>query len=511
MVLLKNDGVLPLRSGLRIAVIGPHADSTRVLRGNYSSKLSAPPISVLEGLRQTLARANVRHFPFSPSVTDGDPVPTSALLTPDGKPGLRAQYFNSVETQASQARSMMEAIEHSRHVTYSDKPVTTRIEPGVAKEPLTPPHVADVHRVVWTGFLVPPETGAYRVGLTGPGAELEFDGKIVSKPEPSIFSGIPQLATVTLQKGKRYPLRAVTAGSGLSSTDLLWKRVSTTAETDLTQAVKDIDVIVAVVGLTADMEGEESKVEIEGFSGGDKTSLDLPADQRKFLELAKSTGKPLVVVLVNGSPLDLSWARDNASAIVEAWYPGENGGLAVAQVLAGKTDPAGRLPLTFYHSVSDLPPFADYSMKGRTYRYFEGKPVYPFGFGLSFSTFAYGALKVEPAKGSAENGMRVTTEVTNTGSLEGEEVAELYLTPPSFEGAPRVALRGFRRLHLKPGEHQAVTFDLSPRDLSFVTRDGVRQVMQGSYGVSVGSGQPNTGVVTQSAQFTTDRVAAIEE
>ncbi|MDZ5648221.1 glycoside hydrolase family 3 C-terminal domain-containing protein [Nitrospirillum sp. BR 11828] len=272
----------------------------------------------------------------------------------------------------------------------------------------------------------------------------------------------------------------------------------------------DADVIVAAVGLSADLEGEEMKRQIEGFAGGDKTSLDLPSEQRRLLQAAKATGKPVVVVLLNGSPLDLSWAKDNAAAIVEAWYPGQAGGLAVADVLSGKTNPAGRLPLTFYRSVADLPPFDDYAMTGRTYRYFTGQAVYPFGFGLSYTRFDYGPVTVQPTHGGAENGVRVTATVTNTGDRAGDEVAQLYLTPPAFEGAPRLALRGFQRLTLAPGESRTVSFELSPRDLSFVTRDGERQVMAGTYQVSVGSGQPDSGVPSQQGQFATTAALAIE-
>ena len=251
------------------------------------------------------------------------------------------------------------------------------------------------------------------------------------------------------------------------------------------------------------------KRQVEGFSGGDRTSLDLPAPQRRLLEQAKALGKPLVVVLMNGSPIDLSWEKDNAAAILEAWYPGQAGGLAVADALAGKTNPAGRLPLTFYKSVADLPPFDDYAMKGRTYRYFEGTPVYPFGYGLSYTRFAYSAPVIAPAAGGFETGARVTTVVSNVGGRTGEEVAQLYLKPPAFEGAPRLALRGFQRLSLAPGESRTVTFELSPRDLSFVTRDGQRQGMPGRYEVTVGSGQPGTGVPVQSAGFTMEKAVPI--
>jgi beta-glucosidase len=314
---------------------------------------------------------------------------------------------------------------------------------------------------------------------------------------------------VPLQKGRRYRVRIVSKGPSMSGEMLMWKRVDAQWETHLKTAAAEADVIVAAVGLSSDLEGEEMPRAMEGFSGGDKTSLDLPASQRRLLEQAKALGKPLVVVLMNGSPIDLSWAKANASAILEAWYPGEAGGLAVADVLSGKRDPAGRLPLTFYRSVADLPPFDDYAMKGRTYRYFEGQPVYPFGYGLSFTRFAYSAPAIEPAAGGFANGARVTTVVSNIGARAGEEVAELYLKPPVFEGAPRLALRGFQRLSLAPGERRTVSFELSPRDLSFVTRDGQRQTMPGRYEVSVGSGQPATGVPVQSAAFTMDKAVAL--
>jgi beta-glucosidase len=251
------------------------------------------------------------------------------------------------------------------------------------------------------------------------------------------------------------------------------------------------------------------KVELEGFSGGDKTSIDLPADQRRLLEQVKATGKPFVVVLMNGSTLDLSWPKEHAAAIIEAWYAGQAGGAAIGNVIAGKTNPAGRLPLTFYRSVADLPSFDDYAMKGRTYRYFDGTPVYPFGYGLSYSAFEYGPVSIDANGAVEERGLKVVTTVRNTSDRAGEEVAQLYLDPPDFEGAPRVALRGFQRFALEPGEERRVTFALSPRDLSFVDRDGVRQIFSGEHVVTIGGGQPSTGLPVQAATFVVDRPAKL--
>lgn len=494
LVLLKNDGVLPLKPGLKLAVIGPLADATRVLRGNYSSTISAPPVSVVDGLRRVLPQAHIKLVHGGASITDGDLVPRTALRTPDGKPGLRAQYFNQAKDK------------------FASQPVVTRIEDGLHSHAVALKEVTDHNRVEWTGYLVAPETGTYRLGVSGVRGELTVAGKpVVEAADYSKWGEPLKLSEVRLEKGQRYPMRfhAETGSTGVPG--LYWKRISTDPDADFTAGTLDADVIVAVVGLTADLEGEEMAVKVEGFEGGDKTSLDLPSDQRRLLERAKALGKPLVVVLMNGSAIDLSWAKDNAAAILEAWYPGQSGGLAVANVLAGKSDPGGRLPLTFYRGLLDLPPFDDYSMKGRTYRYYTGTPVYPFGAGLSYTSFRYAPLRVEPVDGAPENGVVVSTEIANTGTRDGDEIAQLYLTPPAFDGAPRLALRGFQRLSLKAGERRQVSFRLSPRDLSFVTRDGIRQLTPGQYRLSVGSGQPGTGVAGQEASLTLTRTAVLAQ
>lgn len=494
LVLLKNDGVLPLKPGLKLAVIGPLADATRVLRGNYSSTQSAPPVSVLEGLRRVLPKAQIRLAPAGASITDGDPVPASALRAPDDQPGLRVDYYNRTGKD------------------YDSKPVLTRTERGLEAHGLQFKAVADHHKVTWDGYLSVPESGLYRLGVSGVKGALQVAGKAaVEATEYSKWGEPLQLNTVQLEKGQRYPLHfeAETGSTGVPG--LFWKRISSDADADLQRATADADVVVAVVGLTSDLEGEEMAIKVDGFEGGDKTSLDLPAEQRQLLERAKALGKPLVVVLMNGSALDLSWAKDNAAAILEAWYPGQSGGLAIADVLTGRADPGGRLPLTFYHSLADLPPFDDYSMRGRTYRYYAGTPVYPFGAGLSYTSFRYAPLQIAPLNGAAENGVTVTTEISNTGSREGDEVAQLYLTPPAADGAPRLALRGFQRVTLKAGERRQISFRLAPRDLSFVTRDGQRQLTPGQYQLNVGSGQPGTGVAGQQAPLVLNHTVPLEQ
>jgi beta-glucosidase len=508
LVLLKNDGILPLRPGLRIAVIGPLGDATRVLRGNYSSGLSGPPISVVEGLRRALPSQRISYAPFGQSFTDGDRVPTSALRSPDGKPGLLARYFNPIETPPVRfAPGTFGKIVAS--MRYAETPVVARQEADVAARSLDLGQVSDHHRVVWTGFLVPPEDGDYRLGITGFNGAMKLDGKPFVDLSKSGWGGLPTLKTIALRKGHRYPIEVTSESHGLAGIDLVWKRISADPDGALKAAAAQADVLVAVVGLTSDLEAEESPVAIPGFKGGDKTTLDLPRDQQAMLEKARALGKPIVLVAMNGSPINLSWAKDNAAAILEAWYPGQSGGLAIANILSGRTNPSGRLPLTFYRSLEDLPPFGDYAMAGRTYRYFTGTPVYPFGYGLSYTSFRYAPLKIQNARGGSDNGVRVTTEVRNTGARAGIEVAQLYLNFPADPGAPRIALRGFQRIALKAGEARSITFELSPRDLSAVTLDGDRKVLAGDYRVSIGSGQPDTGVPVETGTFTIKNAAML--
>jgi beta-glucosidase len=268
--------------------------------------------------------------------------------------------------------------------------------------------------------------------------------------------------------------------------------------TDIASAVaaaKQADVVVAVVGITRELEGEEmgGRYLPEGFAGGDRTAIDLPKDEQALLEAVKAAGKPLVVVLMNGSALGVNWANQNANAILEGWYPGEEGGAAIAETLAGINNPAGRLPITFYKGTSDLPPFDDYSMKGRTYRYFEGQPLYPFGYGLSYTKFAYSNAKLSAPILKAGGNLQVDVDVRNSGALAGDEVVQAYIEFPKLPGAPSRALRGFERVSVGPGQIKHVRLTLNPRDLSMVNDEGTRLVAAGDYKLFVGGGQPGTG------------------
>jgi beta-glucosidase len=282
---------------------------------------------------------------------------------------------------------------------------------------------------------------------------------------------------------------------------LVWSKVDLTPEPAAIESAKASDVVIAVVGITSELEGEEMQVHEEGFKGGDRTSLDLPKPEQQLLEAVAGAGKPLVVVLTNGSALGVNWAKEHANAILDAWYPGEEGGAAVAETLSGRNNPAGRLPVTFYKDVSQLPPFESYAMKGRTYRYFEGTPLYPFGYGLSYTSFSYSGLTGPAEAVQAGSPASFDVTVTNSGKRAGDEVAELYLEFPKVAGAPLRALRGFQRVHLEAGASQKVHFELQPRDLGMVTEDGEPTVAEGSYTVSVGGGQPHSGAQVVDATF----------
>jgi beta-glucosidase len=255
------------------------------------------------------------------------------------------------------------------------------------------------------------------------------------------------------------------------------------------EAARKADLVVMALGLSPKIEGEEMKVDADGFSGGDRTKIELPAVQQKLLERVYAEKKPVVLVLLSGSAIAVNWADQKLPAIIEAWYPGEEGGTAVAEVLTGDYNPAGRLPVTFYKSIDQLPPFEDYSMAKRTYRYFDGEALYPFGFGLSYTSFAYSNPKVD-RQVAADGTARISVDIKNTGKVAGDEVAELYLTHVGVLGAPIRALQGFRRVHLDPGQTTTVTFELKNRQLSIVDSDGTRRIVPGEIKVWVGGGQP---------------------
>ena len=486
MVLLKNDGTLPLKPTLKnIAVVGPFADSLGVLQGNYNG-MPSRYTTALDGIRKQFPGAKVTFEPGTNFMRGGTAVPRSWLLTESGRHGLTGEYFQGTELKGPPV------------VTRMDRMVDFEFNGNSPAPGLGP----DNFSVRWTGYLVPQESGTYQLGVTGDdGYRLWLDGKLLVE-DWSTHGPTTKIAEVKLQRGQKYgvKLEYFQAGGGAVA-KFVWSQAKPLPLEPALAAAKDADVVIAVVGLSPELENEEMNVHMPGFSGGDRTSIDLPQEEESLLEAIQATGKPLVVVLTNGSPLAVNWAQEHANAILESWYSGEEGGMAIAETLAGVNNPAGRLPVTFYKGDDQLPPFEDYSMKGRTYRYFEGQPLYPFGFGLSYSKFECANLKLSAAKLNAGDSLAIDADVKNVSERDGDEVAEVYLGFPNLPGAPIRALRGFARVHLAAGETAHVHFTLDPRDLSMVNEAGDRIVAAGAYQISVGGGQPGTGAPVAQAQF----------
>jgi beta-glucosidase len=486
MVLLKNDGVLPLRSVQRIAIVGPLAEQTRVLLGNYNGN-PTHTVSVLEGMKAEFPGAQITYVAGTQSLsTQAEPVPSALFTTPDGKPGLKAEY-SAGSGIGSKAVPRLSRIESAIDLSAADLPPEVQADSAFA-----------VH---WTGYLDPPETGDYVLGArAGEGfVRISIGGQhIVQVSGPDA-----NLGRIHLRKGEPVTLDVeygLPAGRK-PGVQLIWAPAHDAPDPAAITAAKDADVVVAVLGITSRLEGEEMPVDQPGFAGGDRTSLDLPKPEEELVQALAATHKPLVVVLMNGSALGANWEKAHANAILEAWYSGEEGGAAVAATLSGKNNPAGRLPVTFYQDAHQLPNFEDYSMKGRTYRYFEGEALWPFGYGLSYTTFKYRGLTLTRTPINAGEPLDVAVTVTNSGKLAGDEVVQLYLKFPDVRGAPIRALRGFRRLHLAPGASQKVEFHLGSRDLSMVTEAGEIMVARGKYTLSIGGGQPGTGAATAAGEF----------
>jgi beta-glucosidase len=486
MVLLKNDGVLPLApSAKKILVVGPLADSVEVLHGNYSGTASHA-VTALEGIRKQFGSAQVTYVAGTNFLRQESVIPTVALSTDDGKPGLKGEYFSGSDFSGAP------------QVVRTDAVVDLQLF-HARPQAITAPQGMKDFSARWTGLLTPSESGLYRIGLIGSMNRMWLDGKLIVD-DAVLHDPNSQEVTLTLTKGHRYEVKIEFLRGGFG-TKLVWLPVSADPSFEAASAARQADVVVAVVGITSKLEGEEMKVDLPGFKGGDRTSLSLPAEEEALLGALKGSGKPLIVVLMNGSALAVNWSNDHANAILEAWYSGEEGGTAIAQTLAGANNPGGRLPVTFYKGVEQLPEFEDYAMKNRTYRYFEGQPLYPFGYGLSYSKFEYSNLKLSSAELDAGSPLAVDVDVKNTSGKAGDEVVELYITFPKIPGTPLRALRGFSRVHVEPGQAQHVKLTLQPRDLSYVNESGDRMVSAGDYTVSAGGGQPGTGAAQATAQL----------
>ncbi len=486
MVLLKNDGTLPFRGDKKIVVVGPLAAQTKVLLGNYNGT-PTHTVSVLEGMRKEFGSAHVQYEVGTQFLSkDAEPVPASALTT-DGKPGVKLSFSKLDMSNVNNVTGTQSLAERTDAV----------IDAGA--QPL-PASVKDIRplSIHWDGQITAAETGDYDLGLKANGFfRISLDGKNVT----SSYSGDPdeaKMGRVHMEAGKAATLHVeyTPPEKGDVIARLVWSKVDMRPRPEAIAAAKNADVVVAVLGISSELEGEEMEVSEPGFKGGDRTSIDLPKPEEDLLKALVATGKPVVLLMTNGSALAVNWAKDHVNAILDAWYPGEEGGTAVAETLSGKNNPAGRLPVTFYTGVDQLPSFDNYAMQGRTYRYFQGKPLYPFGYGLSYTTFSYSKLKLPTAAVVAGQPVSVEVTVTNTGKSAGDEVAQLYLQFPEVKGAPLRALRGFERVHLELGQSQTLHFELKERDLSMVSEAGEPIIAAGKYIVTLGGGQPDTTATT---------------
>lgn len=480
IILLKNEKeTLPLSKELKtLAVIGPNADNWEALVGNYNG-IAKHPVTVLEGIKNKLKNTNIL-FAEGSHLAEGvcnlHPIPQENLMTAEGKSGVTGEYFANAELKGEPA------------FTRTDKDINFYWESGSPAPELND----DNFSIRWTGYLVPTVSGLYKIGCWGmPFLEIWLEGeKILS--HNSEHHAFHHEKAVELEAGLKYKFIYEYKNSfGDGDAKLLWSVPNTNMLAEAEEIAKKADAVIVVLGLSQRLEGEEMPIKVDGFAGGDRTHLNLPKTQEELVQAIKATGKPTILVLLNGSALSVNWENENLDAIISAGYPGQEGGNAVADVLFGDYNPAGRLPVTYYKSVDQLPSFDNYDMDGRTYKYFKGEPLYPFGYGLSYTTFKYDDLKLDK-KAKVGNSVTVKVKVTNTGKVAGDEVVQLYLRDEEATSPrPKVQLEGFKRIHLNAGESKVVEFELTPRQFSIIGANDKRVIEKGWFTISIGGGQPD--------------------
>lgn len=479
IVLLKNDNnALPLKKNIKnIAVIGPNANDVEILYGNYNGYASNP-VTPLMGLKKKLPNAKIvyeRGCELADGIPTFDVIPSAALFADAGKKtkGFKGEYFDNTE--------------------FTGEPVLKRVDKIIdfnwwTKSPLKN-STTGKFGIKWSGYVVPEKTGKYAIGGCGlDGYKIYFEDSLLVK-----YFGTHEANKaykyVNVDAGKTYKVRIEYTSSNRNSFfQFLWAQPETGLEERALAAVKNADVVVMFMGLSPRLEGEEMDVKVKGFGGGDRSSLDLPESQENLMKKVKELGKPMVLVLLNGSAVSINWANDNIPAIVEAWYPGQAAGDAIADVLFGDYNPSGRLPVTFYKSVNQIPPFVDYGMKGKTYRYFTGEVLYPFGYGLSYSKFEYKNIRLQKDKISDTESVYLYADVINNSKVKGEEVVQLYVKGKGLQENDAVrTLKGFEKISLRPNTTKTIKFQVTPQMLSvykekegFVVEKRAFELMVGS-------------------------------
>ncbi|WP_035694412.1 beta-glucosidase [Flavobacterium soli] len=481
MVLLKNENnILPLNKKLKkIAVLGPNADNSISILGNYNgipSELS----TVLKGIKDKVGNDTEVVYEKAINFTNDTLLVYSNLKNQyafEGKFGFKAEYFNNknLEGKPEAVRTETEI----NNLWQEGEVVIGNIK-------------ANNFSARYTTNFTATENGSITFELNADdGYRFFIDGKQVLDAWSKNRWGEKTYLLET-QKGKVYNLVVeYWQGEGKANVAFNAGNFVKTDFNAMISRLKDADAFVFVGGISPQLEGEEMPVNFPGFEGGDRTSILLPTVQTELMKKLKSTGKPLVFVMMTGSAIATPWEAENVDAILNSWYGGQSAGTGVADILFGDYNPAGRLPVTFYKSDDDLPPFEDYKMDNRTYRYFNGKPLYGFGYGLSYTTFKYEEAKI-PSKIKKGKDLLVEVKITNTGKIAGDEVAQLYvINQDNSIKAPLKTLKGFERIHLKAGETKTVIFKLSPLDLSYTTSEGKYQQFNGNVKIAIGGNQPD--------------------
>lgn len=482
IVLLKNEaGTLPLKKTVRkIAVVGPNADNAIAVLGNYNG-IPSQIVTALQGIKNKLGTNTEVVYEKAVNFTNDtllQYVDISQQFSWQGQKGFQAEYFNNRDLAGSPIAKRMEAAVDN--IWQEGQQVVDTLK-------------AYNFSVRYTTDFKAANTGNITFELDADdGYRFFVDGKEVLNAWTRNRWGARTFKLST-EKDKIY--RLVVEYYQVDGKANVHLRAGNFVKTDMTalaNRVKDADAIVFVGGISPQLEGEEMRVDYPGFNGGDRTTILLPGVQTALLKALKATGKPVVFVMMTGSAVAIPWEDQNLPAIVNAWYGGQDAGTAIADVLFGDYNPSGRLPLTFYKSDSDLPDFNDYSMTNRTYRYFTGKPLYPFGHGLSYTRFQYNDLKL-PAKRTKNNNAIVSVKVTNSGTMDGEEVVQLYVANQDTKTkAPLRSLKGFQRIFLKSGASKVVQFNLTLEDLSVIDDNGNPKPFSGKVLISIGGSQPDT-------------------
>ncbi len=497
IVLLKNDNILPLDNDIKkLAVVGPLADDYRILLGNYhgsSDNLYTP----LRGIRE-YGEKNGIEVNYEPGclITNGVPILTvipTDFLTVSGKKGLNARYYDNRDFEGEP-----EIIRRDKTVDFSwnDKtPISGKI--------------ADHFSVIWEGHIKAPLTGEYAIGINaGNGVKLYFEDSLRIDFN-NIHHPLQKSFYQKLEGGKEYAVNIEFFSYGNDPVaKLLWSMPNPGMAENALDHIKNSDVTVLFMGLSPYLEGEEMPIKVEGFSGGDRTDIKLPSTQISFINEVVKTGKPVVLVLMGGSAIAVNDADKSIPAILHSWYPGEFGGRALAEILFGNVNPSGKLPVTFYKSINDIPDFEDYNMHKRTYKYFAGDPLYPFGHGLSYTNFEYSNLEVSDNEFDRMDELTVKVSVKNTGQRAGAEVVQMYIKDlDASYRVPNLSLEGFQKIHLEAGEQKTVEFHIMPEQLAIINDMGEKIIEPGSFLIFVGGKQPN---MKGTADNPTTQVISIE-